>query len=185
MRNTKHSQNGTQDQPWRPQEESLRILQAMVVMATRIGKPFPEDRQRQLLADLGNYPVEAIEYAFDAWGRNAEKLPALKNLIGILNSWNIPTAKKKRDIAGCSQCQQGFIVTNPEAKKCDWIVRNCDCLTNPSLRERKVGEPLTKQEHMDLDAKIKAIAGTMSTHFANGNPRMNVQLAQARVLSTI
>src|ERR1035438_2014552 len=84
----KRSQKETQGQLLRPQNELDRVLDALVKMATRIGKPFSETRMQQLSDDLNNYPVESIEWATDAWGRNAKVLPALADLIGLLRTWH-------------------------------------------------------------------------------------------------
>ena len=44
---------------------------------------------QRLLDDLGSYPVEAIEYALDCWGRNAKQLPALGDLVQIVRTWHV------------------------------------------------------------------------------------------------
>jgi hypothetical protein len=41
----------------------------------------------QLISDLGPYPVQAIEWALDSWGRNAKVLPAFADLLQLLRSW--------------------------------------------------------------------------------------------------
>ena len=85
----KHLPNETQGVLLRPLEESERVLQAMVTMAARIGKPFSEERMQQLHDDLGNYPVAAIEWSLDVHGRNSKVLPALADLLQLLRTWHV------------------------------------------------------------------------------------------------
>jgi hypothetical protein len=140
---------------------------------------------QQFNSDLNNYPVEGIEWAMDNWGRNAKALPALADIIGMLRTWMIPGPDRTRHDPGCDQCEQGFIVMNPEAKKCDWVVTPCTCIRDASLRGRAEPKPLTMQERMELDAKLKELSAVTPKRFPNGNPRMNMPLTQAQVLRTV
>jgi len=90
----KRSLNETQTVLVRPLEESSLILNAMVKMALRLHKPMSEDFQNQLLSDLGPYPVPAIEWALDSWGRNAKVLPTLSDLLGLLRTWYSDTVSE-------------------------------------------------------------------------------------------
>lgn len=38
-------------------------------------------------SDLSTYPTEAIEWAFDSWGRNAKRLPVLSDVTQLLATW--------------------------------------------------------------------------------------------------
>lgn len=181
----RRSPNAIQGQLLRPQEELQRVLQALVTMSQRIGKPFSEERMQQFSSDLNNYPVEGIEWAMDNWGRNAKALPTLADILAMLRTWLIPSAGRKRDEPGCEQCEQGWIVTNPEAKKCDWVMTPCACLRDPSFRVRPEQRPLTIQERVDLNEWIRKIEGIQPNRFPNGNPRLNLPLVQARALQTV
>lgn len=88
----KHSPNETLIQLLRPQHELERVLAAMVKMATRIGRPFSEARMEQLNHDLVSYPVDAIEWALDTWGRNAKVLPTLCDLRPMMQTWLFPSS---------------------------------------------------------------------------------------------
>lgn len=89
MRNReRRSPTATQGTLERPLEQCSKILNALVVMATRLGKPMSAERQDQLLHDLEPYPVQAIEWALDSWGRNAKVLPALSDLLQLLRTWH-------------------------------------------------------------------------------------------------
>ena len=83
----RRSPNVTQTTLLRPPEESDRVLQALVQMATRIGKPFSEQRMQQFHDDLISYPVQAIEYFCDCWGRSAKVLPALSDALALVQTW--------------------------------------------------------------------------------------------------
>lgn len=91
----KHLQNATRQIRERPLEESSKILHAMVKMATRLGKPMSGERMDQLLADLGPYPVAAIDWALDSWARNAKVLPALADLLQLVRTWHIEQEPEK------------------------------------------------------------------------------------------
>lgn len=93
--------SATTGQPVRPLSECSRILAGFVAMAARIGKPFSGERQDQLLRDLEPYPVQAIEWALDAWGRNARVLPALSDLLQLLRAWHADNAAEEK--CECSQ----------------------------------------------------------------------------------
>ena len=89
MRNQeKRSQSETQQTLLRPLKESSKILAAITAMALRLGKPMSGERMEQLLNDLAPYPVQAIEWAFDTWGKTAEKLPTLSNILKLLETWH-------------------------------------------------------------------------------------------------
>lgn len=85
----RHSQSAIQGQLLRPQNESERVLQMLVQMAARVGKPFSEARMQQLHDDLAHYPVEAIDWALDSWSRNSKVLPALADLLQLLRTWSV------------------------------------------------------------------------------------------------
>ena len=88
-RTAKHSRNEMQTQLVRPLEESDRIDSALLLMATRMGKSLTPERIRQWHDDLLNYPIDAIEWAFDNWSRNAARTPALADILELLNTWNV------------------------------------------------------------------------------------------------
>ena len=71
----------------RQPNELNRVVAAMVAASNRIGRPFSEARMDQLIDDLAGYSVEAIEWAMDQWGRTAEKLPTLANILKLLDLW--------------------------------------------------------------------------------------------------
>jgi len=103
MARSRRLPKGTQQELLRPLEESDRILQALVKMATRIGKPFSEARMQQLHDDLSSYSVEAIEWAVDCHGRNSKVLPALADLLKLLSTWqydNVDDRDRSEDGTG-------------------------------------------------------------------------------------
>ena len=88
-RREKHLPTETPQTLLRTPDESSKILGAMVQMANRIGKPFSEARLQQLHDDLGPYPVAAIEWSLDSWGRNSKVLPTLSDLLQLLRTWHV------------------------------------------------------------------------------------------------
>jgi hypothetical protein len=117
----RRSQNETQQTLLRPLEESEKILSALVKMSLRLHKPMSQEYQEQILADLGPYPVAAIDYALDAWGRNAKVLPTLADILGLLRSW----AANNVIVETCGNCDSGWIAGykdkggNPAVKRCE------------------------------------------------------------------
>lgn len=85
----RRSQNETQGQLLRPVIECSKILDAIAAMSLRLGRPMSAERQDQLLRDLENYPVAAIEWAIDNWGKNAKTLPVLGDLVQLLRTWHV------------------------------------------------------------------------------------------------
>lgn len=83
------SLNETQQTLLRPLEESERILCALGTMSTRLGRPLNEERIKQWMDDLANYPVEAIEWSLDTWARNGRQLPTLADLLQLLRTWQV------------------------------------------------------------------------------------------------
>ena len=82
------SPNETQGTLARPLSECSKILDAMTSMSLRLGKPMSSERMNQLLADLEPYPVSAILWAFDSWGRSAKVMPVLSDLLQLLRTWH-------------------------------------------------------------------------------------------------
>jgi hypothetical protein len=177
----RHSLNGTKKETQRPSSEQDRIDAALQLMCRRLNKSMTAERINLWHEDLAFYPVAGIEYVLDAWGRNARALPVLADLTGMLRTWMIPGPQKESQ-PGCERCEFGFIVTNPEASKADWIMTRCACIADPSLRQPRKGTPLSPQEKVDLSQRIKNFFATEEKRFPNGNPRLNIPLTQARVL---
>jgi len=123
MRNSKHLRNSTQQTLLRPLEESETILRELVKMSLRLHKPMSEEYQRQILSDLGCYPVKAIEYALDSWGRNSKVLPTLADLLQLLNSW----MADKVFVQTCGTCDSGWIEAGLD-KAGNRAVKRCSCV---------------------------------------------------------
>lgn len=45
--------------------------------------------------------------------------------------------RMKGQAPGCSNCHDGYVITNPDAKPSDYIVRRCECVTRTELRSGK------------------------------------------------
>ena len=124
MRNSKRSPKTTQQQLLRPLEESETVLRELVKMSLRLHKPMSEEYQSVILQDLGCYPVSAIEYALDSWGRNAKVLPTLADLLALLNSW----MAEKMEFQTCGHCDTGWVDAGPD-KAGNRSVKRCECVS--------------------------------------------------------
>src|SRR5208337_1480707 len=123
LKPARHSANETQQTLLRPVEESEKICDELVKMSLRLHKPMSEEYQRQLLSDLGCYPVKAIEYALDSWGRNAKVLPTLADLLQLLNSW----MADKVFVQTCGNCDSGWVDGGLD-KAGNQSVKRCSCV---------------------------------------------------------
>jgi len=123
-RQARRSPNETQAVLLRPPEESQRILVALVEMSLRLHKPMSEEYQRQILKDLSSYPVQAIEYSLDNWGRNAKVLPSLADLLQLLRSW----MADKITFETCGNCDTGWVDAGLDDKG-NRAVKRCACVS--------------------------------------------------------
>jgi len=55
---------------------------------------------------LAPYPVKAIDFAFDNWGRNGKVWPKPANILELIAAWNL---SNKPEFKGCSNCEDGWI----------------------------------------------------------------------------
>lgn len=159
--NKRRLPSGTQGQLLRPQHESDRVLQALVTMATRIGRPFSEARMQQLHDDLGSYPVEAIEWAIDCWSRNAKVLPALADLLQLLKTWHVTSSEEETDR---SQFGTGY-----DGNDIVWLNKKICAIRSAFGRKPTAGEYVAMFQELDKTRK----GGTPAhfrTAFAGGMP---------------
>lgn len=119
----KRSPNETQGVLLRPLGESEKIDDAFLQMSNRLGRPLGQERMEQLQRDLANYPVAAIEYALDSWGRNAKVLPALADLLTLLTSYMSQHSTGRQT---CGQCDSGWIRGFKDKAGND-AVKRCEC----------------------------------------------------------
>jgi hypothetical protein len=123
MRSSKRSPKMMQQQLLRPLEESETILQELVKMSLRLHKPMSEEYQRVILQDLACYPVAAIEYALDSWGRNSKVLPTLSDLLALLRSY----MADKMTFETCGNCDTGWVRGFKDAAGNE-AVKRCSCV---------------------------------------------------------
>jgi len=55
---------------------------------------------------LAPYPLNAIEYAFDNWGRNGKAWPKPANILELIGAWNL---SNKVEFQSCGQCDGGWV----------------------------------------------------------------------------
>jgi hypothetical protein len=78
---------GQTGQLMRPLPEQDRIDSALKTMAIRLDKVLSESVISQWHADLGSYPIAAIEYAADWCGKNLERWPKWKQFTHAIGTW--------------------------------------------------------------------------------------------------
>ena len=143
MPQQRHSPTGTND-PWQPslkkqghsEAEQERIDLALAKLVRRLDRgAMTADQINQWHEDLGAFPVEAIEYALDFFGKNAvnSKFPKPRVVYDLCASWwnnkAAPTIP-----AGCGKCNWlGMVMgSHPEYK--EPVARVCECVKDERLR---------------------------------------------------
>lgn len=74
---------------------------------------------------LDSYPAPAIEWAFDNWNRNGEFFPKPKDITRLIEAYRESNEAAFRT---CGQCDSGWIIVNPEAKRSEQKARRCSCV---------------------------------------------------------
>jgi hypothetical protein len=109
----------------RPLNEQDKIDSALQTMCRRLNKVMTAERINLWHEDLAPYPVAAIEYALECWGKNAKALPTFADLSGLLNSWVADNMQTQF----CGNCDTGWIrgfkdhAGNDAVKRCECVQR--------------------------------------------------------------
>lgn len=74
---------------------------------------------------LSNCTDPAIEWAFDSWQRNGTFFPKIAEIMPLIHAYGSSAANRFQT---CGNCHDGYVITNPEAKPCDYVVRRCECV---------------------------------------------------------
>ena len=85
-------ERGSNQTLMRPSHEQERIDSALRRMVLRTNRSLSSEQIEMWHNDLSSYPVGAIEWAFDVWSRNSSKLPALGDIVALLNTWHVENA---------------------------------------------------------------------------------------------
>ena len=125
MQSNRPSQNEMQPELERPSHESDRIDNALLVMSTRLGRAVSADRVAQWHKDFSPYPIQAIEYALDSWGRNGKMMPALSELLGLLRTYTAEHVFFEL----CGKCDTGWVRDGSKDKAGNEAVRRCECVS--------------------------------------------------------
>lgn len=123
---TKPSHRPTQRVLLRPLPEQERILSALGIMSTRLGRALNQERITQWLKDLNDYPVGGVEFVLDCWGRNAKTLPALSDLTGLLKTWQADHGSSVATL--CGKCDSGWLPADYLDRSGNRAVVRCECV---------------------------------------------------------
>ena len=74
---------------------------------------------------LRDYQDNCIEWAFDTWNRNGKFFPKPAEILELIHSFGSSTENQTKL---CGKCLDGFVITNPEAKPSDYVMRRCECV---------------------------------------------------------
>lgn len=113
----------TRTLPERPLAQQDQIDAALLKMSHRIGRPLSVDRINQWHEDLAPYPVEAIEWVMDSWGREKKTLPSLSELLDLIRSWSSTNATHRY----CGNCNSGWLTGFKDRAGND-AVKRCPCM---------------------------------------------------------
>lgn len=95
MHSSRQRQNSSKQEISRPSNEQDRIDSALALMVTRIGHSMSPERINQWHSDLKDSSIEAIEWAFDTFGRMAKRLPSYSDISELLNTWQTTETPKR------------------------------------------------------------------------------------------
>ena len=174
--------SGTEGSTTALPESFTKVLKA----TAKLYNSEPDDDVLKIWKDLLNYcsEAEAIE-ALKQWQYQGAYFPKPAEILQLVA--NARDAARYTDAGpGCNLCSDGWIILNSLAKPSDYEVKPCECRTNASLRANRIKAPQRGhgfgwEEIMD-ECKRLGLGAELSKRFANGNPRLNLQLAQARAL---
>ena len=74
---------------------------------------------------LSSFEQSAIDGAFENWLRNGKFFPRPAEIVELATAYTI---EKVKNFQFCGSCYNGWIITNPEVKICDYKVKRCHCV---------------------------------------------------------
>ena len=84
---------------------------------------------------LQPYPLKAIEYAFESWGRNGKQFPKPANILELVGAWSL--SNNSVEFRSCGVCTEGWVyltegrtIGGHSLKLGDRMVKRCECLEN-------------------------------------------------------
>jgi len=137
------------------------------------------------------FTLTAIDWAFDTHRRLGNFFPKFGNILDLCIAWEPPEQTTKPAQGGCSRCNWTLYVDAPEARTTLFreryrgrVVKLCECVTRPELRERQ--DPFVG-ERIGWKAMLAKYVADMPDprKFRSGNARMDMVLVQARALAKV
>lgn len=108
-------------------EKRLNSITENVLRET--ARIFKEDLTADLLRTWGvilhGCTDTAICWAFENWNRNGEFFPKPAVIIDLIHTF---AKSPENQMKFCGSCHCGWVITNPEAKPSDFVMRRCECV---------------------------------------------------------
>lgn len=139
--------------------------------------------------DLLNYcsESEAVQ-ALKKWQYEGAYFPKPAEILQLVANER-DAQRYKNDDPGCNLCHDGWIITNPLAKPSDYRMKACECIKNPALRANRLRPPEKGHgigwEEITDELRKMGFGQVLEKKFANGNPRYNKEMVQARALMRV
>lgn len=84
---------------------------------------------------LKPYPLKAIEFAFENWGRNGKQFPKPANILELIGAWRL--SQNTEEFVSCGICTKGWIYLTEgrtigvhALKLGEQMVKRCECFVN-------------------------------------------------------
>jgi hypothetical protein len=136
MSNHKRSANSQQETLDERQRRSLLIVGFLQQLAlpSVFNRELSEQDFETWQKLLGNYPLEAISWAFENWSRNGKMFPKPANILELIGAWAV-TNKAGGDFQPCGTCNDGWIAEYNE--RSNRILRRCECFVEWANRKKE------------------------------------------------
>lgn len=131
--NKKHSLRSLSETPDEQQRRYLLVLGYLqnLALPSMFNRELTEQDYELWQKLLKPYPLKAIEYAFENWGRNGKQFPRPANILELIGVWALANKPKFKP---CGNCDNGWIRVfhgrtdggNPIDEKTGAVIR-CQC----------------------------------------------------------
>ena len=74
---------------------------------------------------LCDYTDPAVEWAFSSWTRTGRFFPKPAEILELIHAYGSTTENQTKL---CGACKDGWVITNPDAKPSDFVMKRCECV---------------------------------------------------------
>jgi hypothetical protein len=107
---------------------------SLTTTAKVFSKDFTAKEYKLWTGILSDYSDTAVEWAFENWQRSGKFFPKPAELLELLHTFS---SSSENQVKLCGICKDGWVITNPDAKPSDHIMRRCECM-QAAINESKI-----------------------------------------------